>query len=258
MGAEYGTDLRTYQDLELASLHEAGHSVAVVAQGGTVEIVNLDLCLEAEDSQLEPWAAAVACLAGGVAARNIGPKWRSKSRETSETDKANAVSHLLRIGMGPMNLHRVEEHAAELVRIEGWKIERVAQALRQGSGSLSGEQVARICAREPVATVLANPGTHATSLPAHSAPTSWGTTPTATGAPLRIRVETFKIGENGRPRFADATHGWCAAMLYPLPDSRLGNCKVQEAVADSKGTALAMLRERASKAVGAPVLLVEG
>ena len=229
-----------YQEVELNSLHEAGHAVATVAMGGQVERVTPDTCLQAGESPLKPWDAAVVCMAGGVAARMIGPKYRSLSREPSEQDLAVAESHLAKVGLGPDDIPRAERAARQLLLDHKRAVERVAQALR-ATGELTGHQVVRLFLGERVDAVVGD-GLRgrgdATPEPV-PAPTRTATE----GAPMCVRAFTFPLQER-----------WIAAVFDPQDDG-LKCVHVPDCEGESEDEAIDALGNSILEKTGAPVSL---
>lgn len=229
-----------HEEKVLASLHEAGHAVAILAQGGKVDRVTMDHCLEAEDSPLDRWHAAVVSMAGAEAARAHGPRYRSASRRPSEQDRAVALHHLEEAGIPRWRLVHAEEEARALVVRNGRSILRVAQALRQ-VGTLSGEQVARIHGGEPVAAVLA----HRAAAPRRpiDAPTPHREA-TVTPTPHRVVVDGWELRAGG----------WCAA---PALGQGQGLSHF-EATGATRAEAEDRLRSLLSAKAGRPVTLLAG
>lgn len=222
----------THEESVLASLHEAGHAVAILAQGGKVDRVTMDHCVETEDSPLDRWQAAVVSMAGAQAARALGPRHRSDARRVSEQDKAVALHHLAEAGIPSWKLIQAEEQARALVTRNDRSVQRVAQALRQ-AGTLSGAQVAKIHAGEDVAGVLAQAG--------ETSPTPRATA-RLSPIPFRVEVESWELRAGG----------WCASPAR----GQGGNLTDLDAVGPSKAEAEDALRALLSGMAGRPVAVV--
>jgi len=177
----------SHDERVLASLHEAGHAVACVAAGGSVEIVTMNTMITARDSRAEPRAAAVASLAGAVSARLFGPNARSTAREHSESDLANAARALGTDHLTASTVAELERDARSLLLSRDRSVRNVASELRL-RGSLSGDQVEAVCRGDALAS--------------------------APSAPAPARVQTPAVGPGRLPKTHGSTavppgpHGW--------------------------------------------------
>ena len=231
-----------YQEAQLASIHEASHAVTALVLGGQVETVTLDRMTLAESSGLDSWSAAVTAMAGGVGARLFGPSYRSPSRSASAQDRAIAESHLERLGLDRRKTRLAEAEAREILLAHGRGVRDVAKAIRQ-VGSLSRSDLTRIVGGEAVE----NDATPLRTEPASPPSTR------STGSAMRVEYFTWRLAATAP--WHRAAVGWCASLMFPLPDPRL---RLFEWEGETEEQAIEALSEGvAARLDGTPVALVQ-
>jgi len=141
----------TWEEVVLLRLHEAGHAVVghvlgARVVGATLEGVEFGLGFDGEP-------LAVAALAGGVAARLFGPRWRSPNRGASDSDLATAASALGVDRLDPFARARLERAAEGILFDHERTVRAVAGALGRVD-RLNAHQVARLASGSSVDAVV--------------------------------------------------------------------------------------------------------